>query len=792
MDPSILNENPKITPLKLLTYSRLLNNIDQQKEKNEKSKYTFLNLKKLVENFKLDIQLDSQGLPVYKFLPAFVSKSYYQSNPEYAFNDPAKGPIPLFFECIYCDQEGPKFHLKNCVKPFESSLYLAESGEERYKKPAGTSYKLIVKKRGQKKVISTSVKNQKFLDNVELMYENENETHTTIKIGKNGVINIISANFENKSIESDLLRKINQSGALIESEYHDNVLKIDKNMSYTYIILAQFNLYPKDQTSLFINLEALNLNLWETPLFKQKKGSQTFFVILPKKYQVQNYRYNSGNIISKLNKQTNPFIQFDLIDGIFKIGILIYKKGAVQMRLTYLDKNFNKKVEYPLQVDTLEEIYIFLKKLFEILIEDSSTTNYPIIVSEVVPEKKGILNMIDGGQPKMCQNRKGAEIRPVPYSFYGTCPINGYYVRPMGVKRPDGKFEPCCYKIKKSGFDSKKEIDQRFINGFNKDIPDPDILSAVFIPGTKTVENRGFKGLNNFTQEQLLDFMEEYGYIGKKNPFSKTKSKENFKYLFEGFSYYSKECKNSLMVAIPNETVRVLLSFSENLFINTLEQSSETGLPNIPSLSGTIVDGYLDIDENIFYPFDVIYFKGEDISQNIYKKRFEILLYCIEILNNTHGSLIISTNFDDSIENIIIEENIFILFIPLNSVYTQGKINKDVKIWTSFIENKYITLNIHEFRGNRWKVYIKGKEISQILLPQKNDSVEIPIVFTNKNEIEDNDIILFKINMNINGIINNNKPLIPIEKVSKHINDYNDVINILEFIKNPIKKENLV
>ena len=118
MDPSILNENPKITPLKPLTYSFLLNNIDQQKEKNEKSKYNFLNLKKLVENFKLDIELDSQGIPVYKSLPAFISKSYYQSNPEYAFNDPPKGPIPLFFECIHCEQEGPHFHLKNCIKPF--------------------------------------------------------------------------------------------------------------------------------------------------------------------------------------------------------------------------------------------------------------------------------------------------------------------------------------------------------------------------------------------------------------------------------------------------------------------------------------------------------------------------------------------------------------------------------------------------------------------------------------------------------------------------------------------------
>ena len=142
-------ETNKITSLNLLTYSRLLNNIDQLKEKNVKSEYNFLNLKKLVQNFKLDIELDNYGIPGYiksPPRPAFISKSYYQNNPEFAYNNPAKGPIPEFFECIYCEQEGPRYHLEECKKPFESSLYLTEAGEQKFKKPAGTSYKLIVLK----------------------------------------------------------------------------------------------------------------------------------------------------------------------------------------------------------------------------------------------------------------------------------------------------------------------------------------------------------------------------------------------------------------------------------------------------------------------------------------------------------------------------------------------------------------------------------------------------------------------------------------------------------------------
>ena len=63
-----LNENPEITALKPLTYSRLLNNIDAFKTSNSTSRYTFLNLQKLVENFRLGNN--------------FISKSYYsESNP---------------------------------------------------------------------------------------------------------------------------------------------------------------------------------------------------------------------------------------------------------------------------------------------------------------------------------------------------------------------------------------------------------------------------------------------------------------------------------------------------------------------------------------------------------------------------------------------------------------------------------------------------------------------------------------------------------------------------------------
>ena len=758
-----INQNPKISAFVPLTYSRILNG-------------SSLDLKNLVQKFQLDIDFEKEdgeiGYTKSPPLPAFISKSYDQTKPEFVYNYPPVGPIPKYFECIICEQTSPHYHEINCAKPFESSLYLTEDGSEKYNKPAGTSYKIAVKKRGQKKVVSLNAKSERYPNSLMLSYENENKTFTNIQVSKNGTINIKSANFKNKSIESDLLKKINKTGA--EYEITD---------SYTYMIFSQFNLYPKEyKDNAFINLDAVHLNLWDTPLFKQKIGSKKYFVIGRKKFEVTNYRYNSGNITTKSNKQTNPFIQFELQLEPFKVVVLVYKRGSVQMRLVYNTAKEEKEIrkDNPLDSDILKEVYTFLKQLFEILIENSSETNMPIIVNEIEKERKGILNIVGGGEPKMCQNHKGRELRPVPFSFRGVCPMEGYYVRPMGLKRPDGKFEPCCYKIKKSGVDSLENIHKRWKTGFSEGIPDPDTLSAVYIPGTTTVESRRFKGLNDFTKEQLLEMLEHYGYIGKQSTFKKSNKQNTIQ--FEKFSYSKTMPEKSLFTSIPIETIRTFLVFEENgvsFFMNELSEISESGLKPVTQLSGTILDGFYDPGEDIFYPFDIVSYKGRDITKTTYKQRFDMLMYVLDILNDNSGSLTISTNFDDSLENYN-EENTFLIFIPLDSYYTPGKINKNVSI--NYIQNPYISLNVEPFRGNRWKVNYEGKDIPEMILPQHEKSIEIPVVFTNKNKVEEDDIIVFEINTNKNGRVNYSKPLKPIEKISSHINDYNDIINMLEFL----------
>ena len=160
-----------ISLLKPLTYSMLINNIDSERTTKTKSDYNYINLNELVKNFKLDMDYQPPEYTPYGTLPGFVAKSYYQSKPETGYNWPPKGPIDNYFVCLYCKKKGPDHHSIDCKRPFDSSLVLTQEGTEHYPgRSRGTSYFLIVKKPGQKKVVTKSIKSEKFTDNIEFVY----------------------------------------------------------------------------------------------------------------------------------------------------------------------------------------------------------------------------------------------------------------------------------------------------------------------------------------------------------------------------------------------------------------------------------------------------------------------------------------------------------------------------------------------------------------------------------------------------------------------------------------------
>ena len=779
-----------------------------------KSEFNYINLQDLARNFPLDFEYSAPDWNPYGNYPGFISKSYYQSSPESGYNYPPKGPIDPFFICSYCKKVGPEYHSIECKRPFDSSLLLTQEGTEKYPgRTRGTSYIMIVKKPGQKKVISSSLKSERFTDNVELVYQSKDLQKTVVRVSRNGVINIISANYSNIALSDLIVKKINESKCLT-GDYP--LPKYTIISSYKYIISAQYRITNTDS----IDLAKLNTQL-NSRRFKRVIDSEDVFMLdsADNMYPIAKYVYNSGDIESRNNRPTNPYILFTLIDHNVKINVMIYRKGAVQFKGSYL-----KAPDDSLDFNILKKVYAFVSDMI------SRITG--IIVPEVKELKKvGIDNMIDSKEPQACHNRPGNEVRPVPFSFYGNCPQPGYYVAPRGVRRPDGKYEPCCYKKKLTGKDSSERYKKILMNGYPdaeagkylESIPNPDNLAAIYSPGTKIPESRRFKGLNDLSKDHLINCIQNSGYIESKNVFDDytslrdtvfaqfvflTGSKENISQhpvslTRSNFKLFTQ--KLFIVTPIFNGTIHVLLFFNDSgksYFINTANDVSESGIPQIPELAGTLLDGYLYPFkglEFIFYPVDILFFKKVNVMSKVYSDktngdRFTGLLYTISIINKTPGTLSIHPTFDEDIINgskyYLKEYPISgLLFIPVDQEYQRNKINKNLLVWNSVSRKMdyYLSFSVTKVDKNRWKPKIDSKDIPELLL---SHSIEIPIKFTDQFKIKDSDIILFKVLLNrISGKINIGKPLLALEKIDSQINDYSEVVSLLQSIQDPIPKE---
>ena len=795
------NENPSISPLIPLTYSMLINKTT--------SKESVFDLQKLVTDFKVDATFDGNGVVV-KNVPAFISKSFYQiqnldkpDKLDFSYNFPPKGPIEPDFVCPYCGNSGPRFHTENCRRPFNESLILEKTSSRFPGAAEGARYEMIVKKSGQKKIVSKRARSQTFPDLVEVVYENENQQQTIIRISRNGTLNIISASADEIDLPELLVYRINETNAVKKKPY--TIETANK-----YLVFSQFNLFPEQyKETHLIQLHTLHNTLWNIPIFKKVIDSKTAFVVRGQHYFVSGYNYNSGDQLSRSNKMTNSFIQFVLTKqpGI-KIHIQIYKRGAVQLRGSRLESS-----DTPLDFNVLNQVYIFLKELLKAVIIYSHEAEYDIIESEIVkPKKSKIPNMVDGRQPQVCQNHKSKtggsrDIRPIPYSFYGVCPMPGYYVAPRGVRRPDGKIEPCCYKLKDTGQDSKQRWENIKLNGYPDDqaavygetVTPGD--SAVFVPGTKIVQPRSFPGLNNMSKKQLLDCMESKGYITRSGHLEKHKTstpvpKMTFKRL-KTLLTFTPFTKNIFMVTpIRENTVRVKLYFNEfgkSFFINTLGETSESGIPDVPALAQTILDGHFYPFPNlVFYPFDCDVYKGKDITGLMYysgqQKRWDYVKTVEMTLRQIESNVSVVTEFDLNIvggsHNYLTNEDIHgLLFISVSS-------NEMYTFYDSFHDyNLIIGLEAQKVQGNRWRITVENKTLPETLVQQgPNNDIELPIAFT-KNK-GTSFIGAFKLNFKQTDYkIENTKPFVPQEVLTEQINTYQEVVGILESINSPITRE---
>jgi hypothetical protein len=230
-----------------------------------------------------------------------------------------------------------------------------------------------------------------------------------------------------------------------------------------------------------------------------------------------------------------------------------------------------------------------------------------------------------------------------------------------------------------------------------------------------------------------------------------------------------------------------------SFFINSNKDVSESGLPDIPILYSTVILGNLIPFKKdfTFYPNDVTIFNGVTIISKNYigsDSRFSSLMYVINTLRANEGTLNIESTFDQDVINgakyYLAEYRVSgLLFIPENGPKL---------LWndTTDINNLIISLAVKKIKGNRWAVTVEDKSIPESLLPQIDSGVVIPVKFTDENKIKNNDIILFGVIISrTDRKINTKQPLEPIEKLSEQINNYTEVLGILQSITDPITRQ---
>ena len=363
---------------------------------------------------------------------------------------------------------------------------------------------------------------------------------SSIRIYKNGLINIINRPSNPDTLDmfnKTLIDRINDTEAVDIENFNkmarDYLSSTDEDfdeysiipkISYIHSVNSQFNMWP-NKSKYIINFNKLN-NLI-TPLNSSGKivsGEFTNVIDIGKKQIMElksgdnkihifNWEYIGEDQIrtESTNIVKRKIIKCVIIpkDGI-KISLQIFSHGTFQMSMSYCNptdlinsicnKVIDDKSKSPLDFKYFELVKQIFTDIFTQkpnlygqsleYLEDTSSTMFNTVSGLAPPHKEGTTT-------EVC--RKGATrpgfpgLRPIPYSFHGTCPEYRQYINPVGIKGNDGLYYPCCSaKTKKSEEDYKKYL----INGFPKDTREAseygvnskeDDKSGILVPGSLNI-----------------------------------------------------------------------------------------------------------------------------------------------------------------------------------------------------------------------------------------------------------------------------------------------------------------
>ena len=467
------------------------------------------------------------------------------------YNRPPIGPIKKGLYCSYCYRKGPLFHTNECPYPDDKSLYLTLGGfddlviknsaydgdynqlKQRIMNGTVTQYELneellfiideiklsdsqfslekysgilskiqfsgIIKKRGPKKLANKTATTQ-FLNSAIIFYK-DGQNKTSIRVSKNGLLNLINVPKEPEKLNfliKRLIDKIKKSGAL-DIEKFEELTGLSEYTylpykSYIHSITAQFSV----SRDLEIDFETLNEliapldpygNLLSSEYTTIEKRFNGFTIINLGGIRIIEWTYSSGKI-SRNQTMIKEYIKFVAIPATgIKITGIINKYGVIMLTMSRCGEKIMKD---SLCGDRFTELSAnFFNPIGDVFIKFFEKNNFlfkkTIANSNLKPER----NTISGYAPPNCRPIRTRRLKdgttyyeqmhPVPYSWKGQCPDPNYqFLDPLGLEDKDGIFYPCCEAKSKKSIEKMKEyLIKGFPSGANSQIFEDKSLESV-------------------------------------------------------------------------------------------------------------------------------------------------------------------------------------------------------------------------------------------------------------------------------------------------------------------------
>lgn len=497
---------------------------------------------KLKEEFRLD-----EGESGFYKLSLSQKKVFGNETINDTYNRPPVGPIETGLYCSFCGKTGPEDHSETCDFPEENSLYLTLEGFFKYIMPLsykgdyeeirdkiktntltqadlndillspddvqvtnGTvdlnafkdtltniTYFGIYVKRGPKKLAAKTTTTQ-FLNNIIISHERDS-IKTSIRISKNGLINLINVPNDNaklKILVNDLITRLNETTS-IDYETFNEITGLEsysliRDKTYIHSMSGQFSLNYLKTGSYQIDFE--NLDNLLSPFDNSGNlvgGDFTQIETTPFGDKIINFRgikiieweYSLGRL-TRHQVMSKEYIKFVTSPGPgLKITCIINKYGTVTMTISLCnEKQIRRGLCEPGKTPITQDLFLPLVENFNKLFD----SEYEILTKKSLSEQEkttNVYNTVSGYAPsgKICRLTRTRDagdktykegMRPEPYSWKGSCPDPNYqYLKPQGVQDTDGLWYPCCETKSKESVEKMKKY---LLTGFPKNKTEAD------------------------------------------------------------------------------------------------------------------------------------------------------------------------------------------------------------------------------------------------------------------------------------------------------------------------------